>query len=92
LFHDDTVPTFFRRLAFSPDGSVLVCPTGKALAGCAKNVTNATHVFTSWFFAFSGEQIDIFDAILKKKADFATALWRISFDCGSIFSAAVQAS
>jgi hypothetical protein len=46
----------------------------------------------SWFFAFSGEQIDIFDAILKKKADFATALWRISFDCGSIFSAAVQAS
>ena len=29
-FHDDTVPTFFRRIAWSPDGNLLVCPTGKA--------------------------------------------------------------
>ena len=28
-FHDDTVPTFFRRIAWSPDGNLLVCPTGK---------------------------------------------------------------
>ncbi len=44
-FHDDTVPTFFRRIAFSPDGSLLVCPTGRAI-GAAEGMTNATHVFT----------------------------------------------
>ena len=28
IFFDDAVPTFFRRPAFSPDGSMLVVPTG----------------------------------------------------------------
>jgi chromatin assembly factor 1 subunit B len=44
-FHDDTVPTFFRRIAYSPEGSLLVCPTGRAI-GAPEGVTNATHVFT----------------------------------------------
>jgi chromatin assembly factor 1 subunit B len=28
LFHDDTVTSFFRRLAWSPDGSFVALPTG----------------------------------------------------------------
>lgn len=28
LFHDETLPSFFRRLAWSPDGSFLVVPAG----------------------------------------------------------------
>ncbi|KAI9366106.1 WD40-repeat-containing domain protein [Zopfochytrium polystomum] len=28
LFHDDSLPSFFRRLSFSPDGAVLVAPAG----------------------------------------------------------------
>ncbi|KAF9599668.1 hypothetical protein IFM89_001614 [Coptis chinensis] len=28
LFHDETLPSFFRRLAWSPDGSFLVAPAG----------------------------------------------------------------
>uniref|UniRef100_T1HGC6 WD_REPEATS_REGION domain-containing protein n=1 Tax=Rhodnius prolixus TaxID=13249 RepID=T1HGC6_RHOPR len=28
LFHDDTLKSFFRRLAFSPDGSLLAAPSG----------------------------------------------------------------
>ncbi|KAJ1563145.1 Chromatin assembly factor 1 subunit B [Cladochytrium tenue] len=28
LFHDETLPSFFRRLAFSPDGSILAAPAG----------------------------------------------------------------
>ncbi|KAF8668481.1 hypothetical protein HU200_052299 [Digitaria exilis] len=28
LFHDETLPSFFRRLAWSPDGSFLVLPAG----------------------------------------------------------------
>lgn len=28
LFADESLPTFFRRLAFSPDGSLLVAPAG----------------------------------------------------------------
>ncbi|KAM0881973.1 hypothetical protein ACQ4PT_032600 [Festuca glaucescens] len=29
LFHDETLPSFFRRLAWSPDGSFLVLPAGQ---------------------------------------------------------------
>ena len=28
LFHDDTIKTFFRRLTFTPDGELLIVPTG----------------------------------------------------------------
>lgn len=28
LFHDETLPSFFRRLAWSPDASFLVVPSG----------------------------------------------------------------
>ena len=28
IFHDDTMKSFFRRLAFSPDGQILVVPAG----------------------------------------------------------------
>ena len=39
-FHDDTVPTFFRRIAWSPDGNLLVCPTG------ASKEINCSYVFS----------------------------------------------
>ena len=29
LFHDETMPSFFRRLDWSPDGSFLACPAGQ---------------------------------------------------------------
>ena len=28
LFHDDTLKTYFRRLCFSPDGLLLIVPSG----------------------------------------------------------------
>ena len=28
LFHDDTIQTFFRRLTFSPDGELIIVPSG----------------------------------------------------------------
>lgn len=31
LFHDETLPSFFRRLSWSPDGSFLLVPAGKRL-------------------------------------------------------------
>lgn len=31
LFHDETLPSFFRRLAWSPDGSFLLVPAGTKL-------------------------------------------------------------
>lgn len=31
LFHDETLPSFFRRLAWSPDGSFLLVPAGMDL-------------------------------------------------------------
>ncbi|KAI9145034.1 WD40-repeat-containing domain protein [Paraphysoderma sedebokerense] len=29
LYHDDTLPSFFRRLSFTPDGSLLLTPAGR---------------------------------------------------------------
>ena len=51
FFHDDSVPTFFRRIAWSPDGNLLVCPTGKlkiekAEENSEEKAINVTHVFT----------------------------------------------
>jgi chromatin assembly factor 1 subunit B len=47
LFHDDTLQTFFRRLTFSPDGSVIVVPSGVAeVEGASGKPVNTTYVFT----------------------------------------------
>ncbi|CAH1154758.1 unnamed protein product [Phaedon cochleariae] len=45
-FHDDTFKSFFRRLEFSPDGSLLVVPSGHIQAEDCKKILNATLVFT----------------------------------------------
>jgi len=29
FFHDETLPSFFRRLSFSPDGTFVACPAGR---------------------------------------------------------------
>ncbi|XP_052859847.1 chromatin assembly factor 1 subunit B [Anopheles cruzii] len=46
LFHDDTLQTFFRRLSFSPDGNLIVTPSGVAeIEGLAKPL-NTTYIYT----------------------------------------------
>ena len=50
LFCDETVPTFFRRLCFSPDGSLLLTPTGnlqmeKENMDSPKESLHTVHVF-----------------------------------------------
>nr|CAH7753903.1 unnamed protein product [Callosobruchus chinensis] len=45
-FHDDTFKSFFRRLEFSPDGSLLVVPSGRMEAEDCKKVLCATLMFT----------------------------------------------
>ncbi|XP_051870140.1 chromatin assembly factor 1 subunit B isoform X2 [Pristis pectinata] len=44
MFHDDGMKSFFRRLTFTPDGSLLLTPAGCVEAG--ENVTNTTYVFS----------------------------------------------
>ncbi|XP_069745056.1 chromatin assembly factor 1 subunit B isoform X2 [Narcine bancroftii] len=44
MFHDDSMKSFFRRLTFTPDGSLLLTPAGCVEAG--ENVTNTTYVFS----------------------------------------------
>lgn len=47
LFHDDTLQTFFRRLTFSPDGNLIVVPSGVADAeGSNGKVLNTTYIYT----------------------------------------------
>lgn len=50
LFHDDTLQTFFRRLAFSPDGSILVTPSGVTDNESEEKPLNTTYIYTraSW--------------------------------------------
>eukprot|EP01048_Picozoa_sp_COSAG05_P001638 COSAG05_NODE_56_length_23335_cov_15.221338_25_plen_359_part_00 len=45
LFADETVPTFFRRLAWSPDGSFLVVPCG-IYKDCTGHLKSVAHVFS----------------------------------------------
>ena len=48
MFHDDTLRSFFRRLAFSPDGQLLIAPAGLMETG--ERQTNATFVFVRGSF------------------------------------------
>ena len=48
LFHDDTLRSFFRRLAFSPDGQLLITPAG--LMETVEGQTSATFVFVRGAF------------------------------------------
>lgn len=43
-FHDDTFKSFFRRLSFSPDGSILIVPSGHIVSEDAKPI-NCTYIF-----------------------------------------------
>lgn len=46
LFHDDTLKSFFRRLCFSPDGELLIVPSGFVEIPDTDKHFNATYVFT----------------------------------------------
>jgi chromatin assembly factor 1 subunit B len=47
LFHDDTLQTFFRRLCFSPEGSLIVVPSGVAdVEGSSSKPVNTTYIYT----------------------------------------------
>ncbi|XP_021274320.1 chromatin assembly factor 1 subunit FAS2 [Herrania umbratica] len=46
LFHDETLPSFFRRLAWSPDGSFLLLPAGFYKIPASSETVNTTYVFS----------------------------------------------
>ena len=46
LFHDDTLKSFFRRLCFSPDGQLLIVPSGIIENPASDKNSNATFIFT----------------------------------------------
>lgn len=49
LFHDDTLQTFFRRLCFSPDGTLIVVPSGVAeVEGSTTKPINTTYIYTRY--------------------------------------------
>lgn len=49
LFHDDTLQTFFRRLTFSPDGTLIVVPSGIAeVEGSNAKPINTTYIYTRY--------------------------------------------
>lgn len=48
IFHDDTLQTFFRRLCFSPDGELIVTPSGVAEIGEEAKALHTTYVYTRY--------------------------------------------
>ncbi|KAJ4951108.1 hypothetical protein NE237_027940 [Protea cynaroides] len=45
LFHDETLPSFFRRLAWSPDGSFLLIPAGSYKFSSTSDSVNTAYIF-----------------------------------------------
>ena len=46
LFHDDTFQSFYRRLDISPDGELIVIPSGVLEIDGEASVKNCTYVFS----------------------------------------------
>lgn len=46
LFHDETLPSFFRRLAWSPDGSFLLVPAGSYKLSPTSEPVNTTYALS----------------------------------------------
>ncbi|KAF7840097.1 chromatin assembly factor 1 subunit FAS2-like [Senna tora] len=46
LFHDETLPSFFRRLAWSPDGLFLLVPAGSYKIASGSDSVNAAYIFS----------------------------------------------
>ncbi|XP_078153036.1 transducin/WD40 repeat-like superfamily protein isoform X1 [Carex rostrata] len=46
MFHDETLPSFFRRLAWSPDGSFLLLPAGICRYSSAPEVVNTAYILS----------------------------------------------
>ncbi|XP_022107613.1 chromatin assembly factor 1 subunit B-like [Acanthaster planci] len=46
MFHDDSMRSFFRRLTFSPDGQLLIVPSGCLEMGEVSPSCNTTYMFT----------------------------------------------
>lgn len=46
LFHDETLPSFFRRLAWSPDGSFLLVPAGSYKISSMSESINSAYIFS----------------------------------------------
>ncbi|GMH06710.1 hypothetical protein Nepgr_008550 [Nepenthes gracilis] len=46
LFHDETLPSFFRRLAWSPDGSFLLVPAGSYKFSPESESVNTAYIFS----------------------------------------------
>ncbi|KAI4385205.1 hypothetical protein MLD38_003258 [Melastoma candidum] len=46
LFHDETLPSFFRRLAWAPDGSFLLAPAGSYRLSSDSEPVNTTYIFS----------------------------------------------
>lgn len=48
IFHDDTLQTFFRRLSFSPDGELIVTPSGVVDMGADAKELHTTYIYTRY--------------------------------------------
>ncbi|XP_074577446.1 chromatin assembly factor 1 subunit FAS2 [Curcuma longa] len=46
LFHDETLPSFFRRLSWSPDGTFLIVPAGTYKYSCSFGTINTAYVLS----------------------------------------------
>ncbi|XP_028399904.1 chromatin assembly factor 1 subunit B-like [Dendronephthya gigantea] len=73
IFHDETMPSFFRRLTFSPDGLLLFVPGGKFEV--QEKMVNTTFVFTK---ASMNKPVMYFPA--KKKPTIAVKCCPVLFE------------
>ena len=46
LYHDETLISFFRRLSFCVDGSLLMCPAGQVKSTVDELMIHSVHVYS----------------------------------------------
>ncbi|KAK6125587.1 hypothetical protein DH2020_040668 [Rehmannia glutinosa] len=79
LFHDETLPSFFRRLAWSADGSFLLVPAGSHKSTPTSEPVNTAYVF------FKKRSFQARITVLDSDETSTYATWCQQTCCGSSF-------
>lgn len=95
IFHDDTLKTFYRRLTFSPDGSLLIVPSGILEAPPQPDISckpkNCTYIFLrDNFNEYVDKYLNVDRSVVKNSRNLSIYRPIMYYPSGDQFSVAVR--